>query len=163
VKSRRHLPRIALLCSALVMATLSSTFASPAQAHRGGSSHEHWGWAQSTVLEQFGVTATEDYVEMMYDEDCCGVYNASWWDWYAYHSSFPGWNMVEYDGYIYHNEPNWLGVEGWSGWKNSNCQCDYGQWEYYETGDGYWLYQGGLYYGSLPYFWDFRYYGGRWE
>ncbi|MGH9226944.1 MAG: hypothetical protein ACRD2W_24890 [Acidimicrobiales bacterium] len=159
MKARRLLAA-GVVCVALA----SSALTSPAQADRYSPEHPHWGWAQSTVLEQFGVTATEDYVEMLYYENCCGVYDPSWWDWYTYHSSWPGWSRTDYGGGIYtFGGVDKVGVEGWSGWTNFWCQCDYGQWEYYESGDGYWFYQGGLYYGSLPYAWDFRYYGGRYD
>lgn len=58
-----------------------------------GPAHRHTGWAKSTVLEQFGVTATEVYAEMRYWQDRTKVYNGFGPNGWCYHSAWPGWRI----------------------------------------------------------------------
>lgn len=57
------------------------------------AAHRHRGWAKSTVLEQFGVTATEVYAEMRYWQDRNKVYGGFGRDGWCYTSAWPGWRI----------------------------------------------------------------------
>lgn len=83
-----------------------------ANAYTGGF-HYHEGWTKYTVLEQFGVTATETYIKMSYWQDVnrrfsgsTEVGGANYVDGYCYNSGFlNGWETRDCIAYPIHNEP----------------------------------------------------------
>lgn len=81
---RRLLMMLALCAGLLVLP-------GRADAHSVGYTHGHTGYVQYTILEQFGVTATQlrqDYGYSQYWSGMWGVYDAGG---NCYHSAFPTW------------------------------------------------------------------------
>lgn len=84
--------RRAIVAAIVMIWLLTSMLAAPGSAHKAAQ-HQHEQWAKHTVLEQFGVTATEVYIRMQYYQNTTDVWGARYDDGYCYHSAFPGWTI----------------------------------------------------------------------
>ena len=152
--------RRVLIASALLL--VSFGVGSRAEAHSVGYTHSHSGYVQYTILEQFGVTATQlrqDYGYSQYWSGMWGVYDAGG---SCYHSAFPTWTL----NYCA-NAFDMLG--GVDGDPRAMIEGDYD----HSTGVSYTMYAEGwadwqgpgwnycrLNRGSLPPFWSGDCYGG---
>ncbi len=84
--------------------------------HTGTSTHTHYAWAKHTILEQFGVTATEVEARINYYQDPSPpkVYDGynPWAQ--CYHSAFPGWRINSCTSVYYPYGPDevWIYTQG---------------------------------------------------
>jgi hypothetical protein len=87
---------IAAVAPAAVVSASAATSSSTYSASAGPTAyaHTHDGHTQYTILEQFGVTATQIYEHFGWKQPKnSGVSSGDFLDGYCYHSSFPGWNI----------------------------------------------------------------------
>lgn len=142
-----------IFAAALVMGL---TQTSPAGAYRSPNTHNHRGWVKHTILEQFGVTATETYLEATYSEsDSQSTFNMAV-DYPAsrcYHSAFPVWTLNSCTAWTTNGWP-WAQAADIEGKFSHTTQVKYTMRSYFQAnGDGARVYSCWLSSGSLPPFW----------
>jgi hypothetical protein len=83
---------LAAVAAAAPAAVLTGTAADASHTY---PAHKHNAFSKYTILEQFGVTATEVFLGWEYMQDGNAVWApANHDDSYCYHSGFPGWNTT---------------------------------------------------------------------
>lgn len=94
---KRRMKVTAISGRVIALVTLLSTLAMPmrAEAYSSATTHYHVGYVKHTILEQFGVTATETYLKVNYGQSNAQstfglVINGNS---YCYASAFPGWTI----------------------------------------------------------------------
>lgn len=153
--SRRGLTAVLALAFLITVAT-----ASPGQAYKGAT-HQHEQWVKYTILEQFGVTATEVYIRMQYYQNSTYTYSARYDYGRCYHSSFPGWTTKKCTYWLTHaSSYEGIDIQGW--FHNSCCNIDYQQHAWTRAyNDDSAVRKCYLDFGALPYLWSGQCAGGR--
>lgn len=119
-----------------------------------GSLHKHYMWTKSTVLEQFGVTATEVYVIDRFWQEEEDVFAPHGLDGWCYASAFPTWTVNDCYGDATDGDPYYQEVEGFGDYSHS-LGVEYVQRaEHYYTSSGE-SWQCNLTEGALPILWSF--------
>lgn len=151
-----------LAACSLLLAALLSAGTSPAGANPG-SPHSHSGWAQHTILEQFGVTASQVKITIGYTQGYTSVSSPWFISGNCYHSSYPGWTTHFCYYGLTDSSPSNVYGDIWSHMSNTwSLQADYTIRAVFRAGsDNSYSYSCYFDQGSLPPAWDSRCYGGR--
>lgn len=120
------------------------------------------GWVKMTILEQFGVTATEVNAHLKFWEDDESHTVWGGYDPYArcYHSAFPGWTIEECSSRYFPNGPDYVWIDV-SGEFHNTLNIDYAMYaKFYGTAYGF-SYTCDLSEGALPIGWKEHCVGGK--
>lgn len=147
-----HRARLATLAAVVVLVSLVIPVG--AEAHVA-SFHTHAGWTKNTVLEQFGITASELYIAEAYDQDTT-VQRPTYANGYCYGSAFPiRWVILGCVGAPYYAPGSWSGVEAHATFYHVPTNVAYDLRAAnggYQNGGGW--YGCGMPAGALPPFWS---------
>jgi hypothetical protein len=126
---------------------------------RAAAEVPHRGWTKTVVQEQFGVTATEVYVRMLYIRNGGSVYSGHGPYGYDYHSGWPCWSMnnLVYNWWPYGSASVWINRK--THFHNCTGNIDYTLRAKFIADPGP-RHICRMPQGSLPTFWDFRCRGG---
>lgn len=121
--------RAKVLAVMIGVVALLAGLAVPAQGYKGAA-HTHKSYVKHTVLEQFGITATEVRVRMRYSQDSTRVYSPVVDYFLCYTSSFPGWTVVTSFPHIVNNSPYSVSTHGHCEFHWADRSIDYYQHAY---------------------------------